>query len=81
MNDGFVKSHSAVLRFIFRHCSVPVSTRPAGPAFAVFLKIEALRCKQLRSFDRKEFNQFKIARYPRKKQRGMRSLFRFVRLA
>ena len=24
--DGFVKSHSAVLRFIFRHCSVRIST-------------------------------------------------------
>jgi hypothetical protein len=42
--DGFVKSPSAVLRFIFRHCGVPLCTphskrfaRLASGAYAVSL--------------------------------------------
>jgi hypothetical protein len=39
-NDGFVKSPTAALRFIFRHCGVlkgtPHSSRFAGLAFETF---------------------------------------------
>ena len=33
--DGFVKSPSAVLRFIFSHCGVPVSTPHSQRLFAL----------------------------------------------